>query len=144
MSNVIVAQTINQALKKDVITWGTWAWMNWPLLGVLVIIYYWTTWIMKAKNIEVPGGMEVIKRQKGQLSKMSMTEWVVLICFGLAILLWATPKNSPFEYGSCYVRCGYFIIHTRSDEPFLEESTGEHNIWNLAYAMWVSFLGFSL
>ena len=40
MSNVIVAQTINQAMKKEVITWGTWAWMNWPLLGVLVIMYY--------------------------------------------------------------------------------------------------------
>lgn len=92
MSNVIVAQTINQALKKDVITWGTWAWMNWPLLGVLVIIYYWTTWILKTRNIEVPGGIEVIKRQKEELSKMSFTEWVVLVCFGLAILLWATQK----------------------------------------------------
>ena len=92
MSNVIVAQTINQALKKDVITWGTWAWMNWPLLGVLVIIYYWTTWILKTRNIEVPGGIAVIKRQKEELSKMTLTEWVVLICFGLAILLWATQK----------------------------------------------------
>lgn len=92
MSNVIVAQTINQALKKDVITWGTWAWMNWPLLGVLVIIYYWTTWIMKARNIEVPGGIEVIRQQKEELSKMTLTEWVVLVCFGLAILLWATQK----------------------------------------------------
>lgn len=90
MSNVIIAQTINQALKKDVITWGTWAWMNWPLLGVLVIIYYWTNWVMKTKNIEVPGGIEEIKRQKKELSKMTFTDYVVLICFSLAILLWAT------------------------------------------------------
>ncbi|MEG6614936.1 SLC13 family permease [Peptococcaceae bacterium 1198_IL3148] len=92
MSNVIVAQTINQAMGKDVITWGTWAWMNWPLLGVMVILYYWVNWVLKTKNIEVPGGMEEIQRQKNSLGKMTFTEWVVLIAFSLAIILWATEK----------------------------------------------------
>lgn len=92
MSNVIVAQTINQAVKEDVITWGTWAWMNWPLLGILVIMYYWVNWVMKSKNIEVPGGIGEIKRQKDELGKMTFTEWIVLICFGVAILLWATEQ----------------------------------------------------
>lgn len=92
MSNVIVAQTINQAMKKDVITWGTWAWMNWPLIGILVIVYYWVNWVMKSKNIQVPGGIGEIKRQKEELGKMTLTEWIVLICFGLAIFLWATEQ----------------------------------------------------
>lgn len=92
MSNVIVAQTINQATGQDIITWGTWAKMNWPLLGILVILYFWVNWILKTKNIEVPGGMGEIKRQKEALGKMSFTEWVVLIAFSLAIILWATEK----------------------------------------------------
>lgn len=92
MSNVIVAQTINQAMKKDVITWGSWAWMNWPLLGILVIMYYWVNWIMKSKNIEVPGGITEIKRQKEAMGKMTVTEWIVLVTFGIAIFLWATEQ----------------------------------------------------
>ncbi|GBF33654.1 transporter [Desulfocucumis palustris] len=92
MSNVIVAQTINQALGGNAITWGTWAWMNWPLLGVLVIIYYWANWIMKTKNIEVPGGIQEIKQQSAGLGRMSRTEWVVLAAFSLAIILWATDQ----------------------------------------------------
>ncbi len=97
MSNVIVAQTINQAVKEDVITWGTWAWMNWPLLGILVIMYYWVNWVMKSKNIEVPGGMTEVQRQRDELGKMTTTEWIVLICFGVAILLWATEQIHGYK-----------------------------------------------
>lgn len=92
MSNVIVAQTINQAVGKDVITWSTWAWMNWPLLGVLVIMHYWVNWVLKTRNIEVPGGIGEIKKQKDSLGSMTFTEYVVLIGFSLAILLWATEQ----------------------------------------------------
>lgn len=97
MSNVIVAQTINQTLKKDVITWGTWAWMNWPLLGILVIMYYWVNWVMKAKNIEVPGGITEIKRQKAAMGKMNATDWIVLITFVIAIALWATEQIHGYQ-----------------------------------------------
>lgn len=92
MSNVIVAQTINQAVGQNTITWGKWAWMNWPLVGVLIIIYHWVNWVLKTKNIEVPGGIDEIKRQKESLGKMSFTEWVVLAAFSLAIVLWATDQ----------------------------------------------------
>lgn len=97
MSNVIVAQTINQAVKEDVITWGTWAWMNWPLLGILVIMYHWVNWVMKSKNIEVPGGMSEVNRQKNELGKMTATEWIVLITFGIAIFLWATEQIHGYK-----------------------------------------------
>lgn len=97
MSNVIVAQTINQAVGQDVITWGTWAWMNWPLLGVLVIVYYWVNWVLKTKNIEVPGGMSEIIRQKNELGKMTRAEWIVLIVFSLAIFMWATEKMHGYQ-----------------------------------------------
>jgi len=55
-------------------------------------MYYWVNWVMKSKNIEVPGGIGEIKRQKDELGKMTFTEWIVLICFGVAILLWATEQ----------------------------------------------------
>ncbi len=97
MSNVIIAQTINQAVKEDVITWGTWAWMNWPLLGVLVIMYYWVNWIMKSKNIQVPGGITEIKRQKDAMGKMTATEWIVLVTFGIAIFFWATEQFHGYK-----------------------------------------------
>ncbi|RYD06943.1 hypothetical protein N752_01240 [Desulforamulus aquiferis] len=97
MSNVIVAQTINQAVKQDVITWGTWAWMNWPLLGVLVIIYYWVNWVLKTKNIEVPGGMTEVIRQRNEMGKMTRTEWIVLGVFSLAIVMWATESIHGYQ-----------------------------------------------
>ncbi len=40
----------------------------------------------------MPGGIEGIRRQKEELGKMTFTEWVALIVFGLAILLWATES----------------------------------------------------
>ncbi|MEG6523373.1 SLC13 family permease [Desulfotomaculum sp. 1211_IL3151] len=97
MSNVIVAQTINQAVNEDIITWGTWAWMNWPLLGILVILYYWVNWVMKTKNIEVPGGITEIKNQKESLGKMTTTEWIVLVTFSIAICLWATEQIHGYK-----------------------------------------------
>jgi len=57
-----------------------------------VIIYYWVNWVLKTRNIEVPGGIDEIKKQKESLGKMSFTEWVVLATFSLAILLWATDQ----------------------------------------------------
>ncbi|WP_031513076.1 SLC13 family permease [Desulfofalx alkaliphila] len=92
MSNVIVAQTINQALDETVISWGTWAWMNWPMLGILVIMYFWVNWALKTHNIEVPGGIGEVKRQRDAMGKMTFTEYVVLIGFTVAILLWATEQ----------------------------------------------------
>lgn len=92
MPNVIVAQTINQAVGRNVVTWASWAIMNWPMAGVFVIMYFWTNWVLKTRNIEIPGGIDEIKRQKEARGKMSPTEWVVLIGFALAIVLWATQQ----------------------------------------------------
>lgn len=97
MSNVIVAKTINQSVNAEIITWGTWAWMNWPLLGILVLLYYWVNWVMKTKNIEVPGGITEIKRQKESLGKMTTTEWIVLATFSIAICLWATEQIHGYK-----------------------------------------------
>lgn len=52
MSNVIITQTINQAVGENIITWDTWAWMNWPLLGILVILYFWVNWVLKTKTLK--------------------------------------------------------------------------------------------
>jgi len=108
MSNVIVAQTINQAVGQNTITWGKWAWMNWPLLGVLIIIYYWVNWVLKTKNIEVPGGIDEVKRQKESLGKMSLTEWIVLAAFSAAILLWATDQYH--KLGTAVVTLGAVMV----------------------------------
>ncbi|AEG59094.1 SLC13 family permease [Desulforamulus ruminis] len=108
MSNVIVAQTINQSVGANTITWSKWAWMNWPMLGVLVIIYFWCNWILKTKNIEVPGGIEEVKMQKDALGKMSFTEWVVLVAFSMAILLWATDEFH--KLGSAIVTLGVVML----------------------------------
>lgn len=108
MSNVIVAQTINEAVGPGTITWGKWAMMNWPLLGVLVIMYYWTNWVMKTRKVQIPGGMDEIKCQHEAMGRMSFTEWVVLIAFTVAIALWATDQIHGF--GMAAVALGVVMV----------------------------------
>lgn len=92
MSNVIIAQTLNEVVGPGTMTWGKWLWMHWPLLGIFPIMWLWVTWALKCRKVEIPGGMEGIKKQKDELGSMTWNEWVVLICASVAVFLWATDS----------------------------------------------------
>ncbi|ACA59307.1 sodium/sulphate symporter [Candidatus Desulforudis audaxviator MP104C] len=92
MSNVIIAQALNEAVGPGTMTWGKWLWMHWPLLGIFPVMWLWVTWALKCAKVEIPGGMDEIRKQKDALGTMSWNEWVVLICTSIAVFLWATDS----------------------------------------------------
>lgn len=89
MPNVIMTTLLNEKAKAG-ITWGGWLWLHWPMLGLLPVMFLWVRRFFRLEKVEVPGGIAKIKQEKEEMGKMGANEWLVLACFGLAVLLWAT------------------------------------------------------
>lgn len=98
MPNVIMSSLLN-AKENAGFTWGKWLWLHWPMLGLFPLMFLWVTRYFRLRNMEVPGGLGKIKQEKESMGKMSPTEWVVLACFTLAVLLWATGSFHKMESG---------------------------------------------
>lgn len=89
MPNVIMSGLLNDKANAG-ISWGGWLWLHWPLLGLFPLMQFWIIKHFKLKNIAVPGGTERIKTENREMGKMTRTEWTVLACFMIAVVLWAT------------------------------------------------------
>ncbi|MDA8228117.1 MAG: DASS family sodium-coupled anion symporter [Desulfitobacterium hafniense] len=98
MPNVIMSGLLNSKANAG-ITWGSWLWLHWPLLGLFPLMWWWVVKHFKLKNVAIAGGTEKIQEENRKLGKMSGTEWTVLACFLLAVTLWATGSFHKIQSG---------------------------------------------
>ncbi len=68
---------------------------QWMLVGVpLMLLVLPLTWLLLVRGVfrirarEIPGGRELIDREIAKLGPMSRPEWMVLVVFGAAAVLW--------------------------------------------------------
>lgn len=98
MPNVVVATTLEKS-GHITLTWAKWTLMNWPMLGLSVIIYFWVRKFYGLSKIEVAGGAEKINQEKVELGKVQPIEWIILGCFSLAVILWITQPLHHIDTG---------------------------------------------
>lgn len=69
------------------------------MLGLSLIIFLWVRRHFAIGNIEISGGAEAISREKESLGPIKLTEWMILACFGLAVILWITQPFHKIQTG---------------------------------------------
>ncbi|MDI6880141.1 MAG: DASS family sodium-coupled anion symporter [Desulfitobacteriaceae bacterium] len=98
MPNVIMTNILNSKAHAG-ITWGGWLWIHWPMLGMFPMMWWWIVRSFKLKNVDVSGGTQKIKEEHQKLGPVSATEWTVLACFLIAVVLWATGSFHKINTG---------------------------------------------
>ena len=89
MPNLIMTGLFAKDLNIHV-SYVDWFVMQCPILLMFYFTYVWTGVIFKHQKLKVPGGLEMINREKEALGEMSRSEWTVLGLFALVALAWAT------------------------------------------------------
>lgn len=98
MPNVVVASILGQTGLIN-LTWGKWFIMNFPMLGLSIFIYWWVRKHFQVSKLEISGGAEAIAQAKESLGRMKLTEWIILACFCLAVILWIMEPLHKIKTG---------------------------------------------
>lgn len=98
MPNVIMSGLLNSKANAG-ITWGSWFWLHWPMLGMFPMMWWWVLKHFRLKGVEVTGGTQKIAEENEKLGPVSIIEKIVLVCFLIAVVLWATDKFHGLQTG---------------------------------------------
>jgi len=79
------------------ISYVDWFVMQCPILLTFLFTYYWAGVVFKHQKMKVPGGLEMINKEKAALGEMTKNEWRVLTLFCLVALAWATEGWHKLE-----------------------------------------------
>lgn len=74
------------------ISYVEWFVLQWPYLGMFVITQWWVQRYFRTRAVGIHGGFEAIERQHRELPRMSQTEWLILLVFGLIAVAWMTEE----------------------------------------------------
>jgi anion transporter len=88
MPNVIMVGLFDKQLNVH-ISWIQWLWLHIPIIGLFPIMYWALRFFFKLKNTEIPGGLARIESAEAELGRTKSYEWVILIIFAFAALMWA-------------------------------------------------------
>lgn len=91
MPNLIMTGLFAKELNVH-ISFIQWFLMQCPILLTFLFTYIWTGWYFKHQNLKVPGGLEMIKKEKESLGITTKAEWLVMVVFTLVALAWATES----------------------------------------------------
>jgi solute carrier family 13 (sodium-dependent dicarboxylate transporter), member 2/3/5 len=91
MPNVIMTSLLNTKAGAG-ITWGRWAWLHWPLLGLFPIMFLWIVRCFRLRGVGIPGGLDRVKRERDELGPVTREQLAILGLVGLAVVLWATER----------------------------------------------------
>lgn len=98
MCNVIIAGLLNSKADAN-ITWSGWCWLHWPMLGMIPIMWWWVVHHFRLKGVEIPGNIQKMGGENRKFPAVSYVEKVVLACFLIAVILWATDKFHGLQSG---------------------------------------------
>ncbi|MBP9947489.1 MAG: SLC13 family permease, partial [Vicinamibacteria bacterium] len=89
--NTVFAGYTKQALGQEI------DFLTWMRVGIpLVAVYLPLAWAVLVFVVfpvtlrEIPGGKELIQRERAALGPPSRSEWIVLVAFSCAVMLWVT------------------------------------------------------
>ena len=110
MPNVIMAGLFDKVLGYQ-ISYIKWFVLQWPLLGLVPLIYLIVKRTMNLRDISVPGGSEFIALEKKSIGRMTSLEWLVLGVFTIAVLLWIAQPYTKINTGlATLIVVGVFFI----------------------------------
>ena len=96
LPNLVIAGLFQSKLNLE-ISYFNWFLLQWPYMGMFVITQWWIQRFFKTRARVIAGGAEIIKKQHGELPKMSQTEWLILACFTLIAILWMTEEITKIK-----------------------------------------------
>ncbi len=96
LPNLVVVGLFQSKLNLE-ISYFNWFLLQWPYMGMFVITQWWIQYYFKTRARVIAGGAEVIKKQHGELPKMSQTEWLILACFTLIAIMWMTEEITKIK-----------------------------------------------
>lgn len=91
MPNLIMTGLFAKELNVQ-ISFAKWFAMQAPILVMFVFTYLWTGFYFNHQSLKVPGGLEMIEKQRQELGKPSKAESIILLLFCLVALFWATES----------------------------------------------------
>ncbi len=91
MPNIIMVNLFEKKFGYS-IGYLQWFWLHAPMLILWVLIYYWTRWFFKTKDVHIDGGVERIGRMRKEMGKSTPIERMLLGFFCLTAVAWATSK----------------------------------------------------
>jgi len=98
MCNVIMTSLLNTKANAG-ITWSGWFWLHWPMMGMFPLMWWWVVKYFKLKNVDVSSGSQKIREENINLGSINKVEVTVLICFTIAVVLWATGSYHKIPTG---------------------------------------------
>lgn len=96
LPNLILVGLFKTELNLE-LSYFEWFVMQWPYMGMFVITQWWIQYYFKTHGKTIAGGAEAIKKQHGDLPKMSQAEWLILACFVLTAVLWMTEEFTKIK-----------------------------------------------
>jgi anion transporter len=67
-----------------------WFLLQWPYLGMFALTQWWVQYYFKTRNVAIAGGHQAVQKQHRELPVMTMSEWLILVVFGMIALAWVT------------------------------------------------------
>ncbi|WP_378953607.1 SLC13 family permease [Pelosinus sp. sgz500959] len=98
MPNVIMMSLLNNKSNAG-ITWGSWLWLHWPMLGMFPLMWWWIIKHFDLKNVNVSSSSKNIQEQHKKLGPINKVEITVISCFLIAVALWATGSYHKIPTG---------------------------------------------
>lgn len=98
LPNVVVAATIAQTSGEQ-ISWIKWLMMNFPMIGMAGLIYFWVCYHFGLRKVEQKAGAEVVEKAKTELGPLQRVEMLILFSFVLAVGLWVTEPLHHIQTG---------------------------------------------
>lgn len=110
MPNVIMVGLFDKQLNIQ-ISWIQWLWLHLPIAGLFPIMFWILKFFFKFQNVEVSGGIEKIETAKNELGKTKNYEWVILLIFAFAAIMWALEDIHKIKTGMVTLMAlGIFFI----------------------------------
>jgi di/tricarboxylate transporter len=74
------------------ISYTEWFRLQWPYLGMFAITQLWVQFYFRSRNVEIPGGLESIVRQRSEQAPLNRHDAAILAVFAGVAALWATES----------------------------------------------------
>jgi anion transporter len=87
LPNFVIVSLFEKQLKLQ-LSYFDWFIMQWPYLGMFVITQWWVQWFFKTRGVGTQGGFSAVEKQRDELPRMGLSEWLIVGVFALIALLW--------------------------------------------------------
>jgi anion transporter len=91
LPNMVIVGLLGKQLGIH-ISYTEWFRLQWPYLGMFAITQLWVQFYFRSRNVEIPGGLESIVRQRSEQAPLNRHDAAILAVFAGVAALWATES----------------------------------------------------